>query len=281
MAQDAEISEVFCKTALSVSRLPGLDYSLNPYKGCTHGCAYCYAPSMQREKRVWGSFVEAKTNIAQILERELHNRKNRHRGVVGIGTMTDPYQEAENKYRLTRACLKILQRHDYPICIQTKSAGVLRDADVLSTFSHCEVGITFTSIEDDLRRVYEGGSSFKERLDALKHLRACGVRTWAFIGPFLPGITDRMPDIKHLVSSLADVGVDYVMCDRLRIKPGIFERIETNLLKRIPELNEIYTALFINGGDKEYYQNLFFNVKKLCIEHGLAYRNAFGDSEMR
>jgi len=131
------IREVKCKTALSKSNLPGLDYSLNPYRGCQHSCAYCYVPNVLRIKRnEWGSFVDVKTNIPNVLSKELRIKKP---GVVGISTITDPYQPAENNYKLTRYCLEQLLRHDFPVCIQTKSDLVARDIDLISKFSKAEV----------------------------------------------------------------------------------------------------------------------------------------------
>ncbi|PKK81372.1 MAG: hypothetical protein CVT47_02760, partial [Thermoplasmata archaeon HGW-Thermoplasmata-2] len=122
------LNEVVCRTALSDSGLEGLDYSLNPYKGCAHGCIYCYAPDITHVERAWGTFVDAKMNVAEVLEQETRTKR---RGVVGLGTVTDPYQSLEEKYKLTRKCLEILAKRKWPVCIQTKSALVLRDVDLL------------------------------------------------------------------------------------------------------------------------------------------------------
>ena len=93
-----KIREVKCKSALSSSSLPGLDYSLNPYRGCQHNCAYCYVPNVLRiQRKEWGSFVEVKTNIPVVLSKELKKKKP---GVVGLSTVTDPYQPIEKKYHL-------------------------------------------------------------------------------------------------------------------------------------------------------------------------------------
>ena len=130
------VGELSCKAALSRSGLPGFDYALNPYRGCQHGCIYCYSPETLREKRVcyspetlrekreWGSFVEVKRNIPGVLAKELRRLK---KGVVGIGTVTDAYQPVEERYGVTRRCLEQLLRRDFPICIQTKSSLVERD----------------------------------------------------------------------------------------------------------------------------------------------------------
>ena len=116
------VTTISCKSALSQSRLLGYDYALNPYRGCEHGCSYCYAPYVLHEDREWGGFVDVKLDIPSVLSKELGRRK---KGVVGISTVTDPYQPIEKKYELTRTCLEHLLRHDFPICIQTKSALAL------------------------------------------------------------------------------------------------------------------------------------------------------------
>ena len=125
-----KVTEITCKTALNPSSLPGLVYSLNPYRGCQHKCAYCYVPNVLRIKRCkWGEFVNVKTNIPVVLSKELRNKKQ---GVVAISTVTDPYQPIEKKYLLTRFCLEQLLRADFPISIQTKSDLVTRDINIIS-----------------------------------------------------------------------------------------------------------------------------------------------------
>ena len=164
-----KITEVNCKTALSKSMLPGLDYSLNPYRGCEHGCAYCYVPNVLRiERNSWGSFVEVKTNIPNVLSKELKNKKP---GVVGISTVTDPYQPIENKYKLTRYCLEQLLIHDFPISFLTKSKLILRDIDLISKFSNAEVMFSIATINDSERKILEPyASSIQDRLKAMKEI---------------------------------------------------------------------------------------------------------------
>jgi len=170
------IKEIKVKTALSPTHLPGLDYALNPYRGCTHACVYCYAPSVIHwDKGKWGELVEVKINLPRILSKELRVKK---KGVVGLGTVTDPYQPSEKKYEITRRCLELLLLHDFPVCIQTKSSLVLRDIDLLKEFKNVEVGITLTALDDTLGEKMEpGASSVSERLRALFELREIGIKT--------------------------------------------------------------------------------------------------------
>ncbi len=216
-----KVREVACTSALSPSSLPGLDYALNPYRGCSIGCAYCYAPAVLREERPWGRFVDVKRNIPAVLATEL---KRTPRGVVGLGTVTDGYQPLESRYHLSRYCLEQLARFDFPVSVQTKSSLVLRDMDLLTRMREAEVGVTITTLDEAMRRRFEPFSSpASQRIEALRALNAAGVRTWAFVGPILPGATDATAE--PLLRAIRDAGTEHVMIDRLRFRPGVWERI--------------------------------------------------------
>ncbi len=254
------INEIMVKTALSASRLPGLEYALNPYRGCAHACVYCYAPQVIHwDKGNWGELVEVKINLPRILSKELRNKK---KGVVGLGTVTDPYQPAEKKYELTRRCLELLLMHDFPVCIQTKSSLVLRDIDLLKEFSSIEVGITVTSLDDSVRAKMEpGASSMEERLGALKELRENGIDTFVFLGPVMPYITDA----EAIIDAVVKPG--YVLVDRLRLKEGVWKGVEKFIRGYQSNLLSEYEKLFLEGG--EYYREAFKRLSIKCEEKGL------------
>ncbi len=256
------IKEIKVKTALSPSHLPGLGYALNPYRGCSHACVYCYAPSVIHwDKGKWGELVEVKINLPRILSKELRVKK---KGVVGLGTVTDPYQHAEKKYEITRRCLELLLTHDFPVCIQTKSSLVLRDIDMLKDFKNVEVGITLTALSDSVRAKMEpGASSVSERLRALTVLRENGVRTWVFLGPVMPHITE----VEALMDAIAEVKPEYVLVDRLRFKEGIWENVRVFIQEFKPELINEYEKIFRGGG--EYYGEIFEKVMSRCEKKGL------------
>jgi DNA repair photolyase len=240
-------TETTCKTALSKSSLPGLDYSLNPYTGCAHGCIYCYAPATLRYggPEPWGTFVTAKTNIPAVLERELRKMP---RGVVGISTVTDPYQPVENRLKLTRSCLEVLQAKQFPVCIQTKSALVVRDIDLIRDFRDIEVGLTVTTVDGEASAIIEPGASLpRERLDALKQLSDAGIPTWAFVGPLVPGLVDEA-GLTHLLTSVKQAGATKVLVDRLRLKPGLWQRMEPALQGKPEVLDACRQALFKDPG---------------------------------
>jgi DNA repair photolyase len=254
--------EIQARTALSPSSLPGLDWALNPYKGCGHACAYCYAPSVLRDARPWGSYVEAKANVPELLGKELAKKA---KGVVGIGTVTDAYQPAEAATCLTRRCLEVLLRHDWPVCIQTKSALVLRDMDLISRFSQREIGVTITTADEAMRRIFEPGApAFEERLGIFRAAREHGIKAWLFLGPILPGATDAAA----IISAAADAGAGSVIYDRLRLKPGIRERLSAAMPAQL-------ASSFLQASGEGFFKAKYQEIEELCKKYGLNCRTAF------
>jgi len=204
------IREITARTVLGRSGVRGIDYSLNPYVGCAHGCRYCYADFMRRfsgHAEPWGEFVDVKTNAADCLRRELRRRPP---GLVSLSLVTDPYQPAERSYGLTRQCLEVLaEAPAFRVSILTRSPMVLRDLEVLRALPAVEVGLSIGTDRDDIRRIFEPRApAIGPRLDALRRLREAGLRTYAFVGPILP----MHPE--ELARALAGL-VDYLYLDRL------------------------------------------------------------------
>ena len=259
-----KIREIKCKTALSKSNLPGLDYSLNPYRGCQHNCAYCYVPNVLRINRDdWGEFVQVKTNIPNILAKEL---KKKTYGVVGISTVCDPYQAVEKKYRLTRYCLEQLLRYDFPICIQTKSDLVLRDIDIISKFTNAEIIISIGTLNDEERKILEpGASSISKRLELLEKLSDYNLKKTIFLGPIYPSLDSKK--LNKLVKFCEKNSVSEIIVDKFNLKPGIKENIEQNI-KGFEYLEEIF------DGEDSYKQRLLF-LKNLCKNNNIKVKKAF------
>ena len=263
-----ETKEVKCKTALSTSTLPGLNYSLNPYKGCQHKCAYCYVPNVLRINRDrWGEYVEIKTNIPLILSKELRKKKP---GVVGISTVTDPYQPVEKKYRLTRHCLEQLIRHDFPICIQTKSSLITRDIDLISRFTKTEVMISISTFNDDERKLLEPYSStINERFKTLKTLSESGIETSVFLGPIYPTI--KKQDLPNIIDKFIDSGVTELMLDKFNLKPGIYNNI-TKSLQKNPDIYKIFLEKIKND---DYYNDIRKTLFEICNSRNIKIVDAF------
>jgi len=264
-----KIRQVDCKTALSPSRLPGLDYSLNPYRGCEHNCAYCYVPNVLRiSRKNWGEFVDVKVNIPLILSKELKRKKP---GIVAISTVTDPYQYVEEEHNLTMHCLKQLLRYDFPISIQTKSHLVLRDIDLISQFSDAEVGITITTLNDDERKILEPhASSIRNRLNSIRKLNDYGIKTFIFFGPIYPTI--KIDDVQRIVKQLSDTGTTKIIVDSLHLKEGVWKNLQDKLYLHPRILESFQKKLFV---DKSYYSAIFNEVKRQCKNYKLNFEKAF------
>jgi len=245
-----QINEIICKTALSASRLPGLDYSLNPYRGCQHNCCYCYVPNVLRIKREkWGGFVDVKTNIPLVLAKELKKKKE---GIVAMSTVTDPYQPIENKYKLTRYCLEQLLIRDFPVHIQTKSDLVVRDIDIISKFSNAEVMFSIATLNDSERKNLEpGSSSIQNRLDAMKKISDNCIKTSVFFGPVYPTI--KIEDIPTVIDTFIEYGAKEIMVDKFNLKPGILQI----LTEKVPRNIE-----FID--DMSYFKKMYGEIDRYC-----------------
>lgn len=203
-----DVIEIKAKSALVRSKIPGVDYVINPYLGCGHGCRYCYAVFMRKyshhPRSPWGSFVEVKTNIAEVLNSEL--QRKRRPGKALLSSVCDPYQPLENRFQLTRACLEVLQKWGWGIGILTRSPLVTRDLDILSTTPGVSVGFSIPTDNDDIRKILEPNSPpIGARLSALKKLHKAGTFTWVFIAPILPMNPTSLfeavaPYISHLMA---------------------------------------------------------------------------------
>jgi DNA repair photolyase len=200
------IKEIRSKTILSISKV--YPYVINPYTGCQHNCSYCYARYMKRftgHREPWGQFVDVKLNAPDLLRQEITWKRT---GKVWISGVCDPYQPLEEKYKLTRQCLEILAKNDWPVVIQTRSPLVLRDIDILKAGRDFEVGFSITTADDSIRLLFEPNAPpINDRIKALEKLHQAGIRTYAMIAPILPG-AESLPLI------LAGK-VDYVILDRM------------------------------------------------------------------
>jgi len=201
-----KIKEISSKSILSSSKV--YDYVVNPYVGCQHGCSYCYARFMKRftgHKEPWGNFVDVKINARDLLNKEIEKRK---KGTVWVSGVCDPYQPLEAKYKLSRKCLDILMQKDWPVVIQTRSPLVLRDIDIFKESRKIEVGLSITTSNDEIRKVFEPNApSIMERLRTIESLHQNGIETYVMIAPILP-------EAENLIRMLAGK-VDYIIIDRM------------------------------------------------------------------
>jgi DNA repair photolyase len=204
-----KIKEILAKTVLTKTAISGFDYCINPYIGCGHGCRYCYASFMKRftgHLEPWGEFIDVKLNAPYLLRKQLKRAKQ---GVVALSTVTDPYQPIEKKYQLTRKCLEALLEVQFSVNLLTRSPLCLRDIDLLKQFKNVEVGLSVTTHDEGIKKIFEPYSpTIRARVKTLETLRQEKIPTYAFIGPMLP------LDPKALVAAM-DGLIDEVLIDRM------------------------------------------------------------------
>jgi DNA repair photolyase len=210
--QNSKLSVNIVKCSSLLHRLnygSSTEYTANFYKGCSHGCVYCYAPSLVHDDRSWGRYVDAKINAPSVLHRELRSAE---KDVVFVSSASDPYQPVEARYKLTRRCLEVLRRHDFPVLILTRSPLVLRDLDIILKLNWVRVGFSISSVSD---KFYEPGvPSVEKRVETLQKLSDAGVKTWVSLAPVIPKIL--LTNFDWLFSELAKARVSGVSLGTLR-----------------------------------------------------------------
>src|SRR5262245_55752176 len=206
-----------CRSALNPVQGMPFRWSLNPYMGCAHRCTFCYVRAFeQRADRPsddrYGRSIRVKINVAQVLRREL-SRPSWKREMVIIGAATDPYQPAEGKYRLTRACLEELARARNPLGIITRGTLVARDIDVLQEASRrAEVSVSFSvpTLDDRVWRATEPGTPPpRQRLRVVRMLVDAGIKAGVGIAPVLPGLSDDPSQLEEVVKACRDAGATF------------------------------------------------------------------------
>jgi DNA repair photolyase len=245
------IKEIYAKSILSPSKI--YDYVVNPYVGCQHACSYCYARFMKRftgHKEAWGDFVDVKINAPDLLSKEIKKKKM---GTVWVSGVCDAYQPLEAKYKLTRLCLEILVQNDWPVFIQTRSPLVLRDLDIFNRSKNIEVGLSITTANDEIRKIFEPcAPPITERLRAIESLHQNGIRTYVMIAPILP-------EAENLIGMLAGY-VDYIIIDRMNYFHAA----------------KIYARYgWQDKNTYEYFKTIGSKMVKDCAQFGIECRSAY------
>jgi DNA repair photolyase len=247
-----EYREEPCRSALNRVRGMPFEWSLNPYMGCVHRCSFCYVRAFEaRADRPWddryGTSIRVKTNIAEVLRRELARPGWEH-GHVAVGTATDPYQPAEGRYRLTRACLEVLGESATPFSIITRGPLVVRDVDVLTEAARrASVSVTFSvpTLDTEIWRHTEPGTAPpRQRLRALTRLVEAGIDASVGMAPILPGLSDRPDLLAAVVREARAAGATRIWASLLHLRPGTREHFLAALERDWPELRPDYERLY-------------------------------------
>ncbi len=254
-------------------------WSLNPYMGCAHQCTFCYVRAFElRADRPaderYGASIRVKTNVAEVLRREVM-RPSWNRDGIAIGAATDPYQPAEGRYRLTRACLEVLAEAANPFGIITRGPMILRDVDVLvETARRAEVSVTFSipTLDVDIwRRTEPGTAPPHQRLRALRQLVDAGIKTGVGMAPILPGLSDKPELLAEVVRAARAAGATGVWANLLYLKPGTKEHFLGALERDWPELLPKYEQLYAQRAylPAEKTNPVREQVRELARTHGV------------
>lgn len=258
--------EIQVKDYLTKSNLPASDYVINPYVGCPHGCKYCYASFMKRftrHKEDWGNFIDIKRCDKKINTKKLENK------TVFLSSVTDCYNEFEEKYKITREILKELLNVNCNLNISTKSKLILRDIDLLKQMKNLTVSMSINTLDENFKNDMDNASSIKERLNTLGELRNNGIYTVLFISPIFPYITN----FKEIIE-ISKEYIDEYWFENLNLKGAYKTKILLYIQEKYPNLINEYNDIYIKG-NKKYWNDLSKEIKNYCEINNVKFINYF------
>ena len=226
-ADQARYQEISCRSALNrVQGMPFFNWTLNVYRGCTHGCHYCFARRYHEQFEMnagdeFASVILVKINVADVLRHEL-DRPSWKRELVAVGTATDPYQPIEGHYKLTRHAFEAFARARTPVSLVTKGPMVVRDRDVLLEVdrrARCTVYMSIPTVDEDAWRTLEPGTAHPlQRLRAVRELTDAGINAGVLMAPIVPGFTSSRSKIERTIKAIADHCARFVGCNVMHLK---------------------------------------------------------------
>ena len=253
-------------------------YGMNIYRGCSHGCIYCDSRSTCYQFSHAFEDIEVKQNAPELLEQALKSK--RQKGMIGTGSMSDPYMHCEEQLKLTRKCLEIIYKYGFGAAVQTKSDRILRDIDLLEEINRrakSVVQITLTTWDKKLCQIIEPNvCNTQRRIEALEAMRERGIPTVVWLTPILPFINDTEENILTILNACAQVKVKGIICFDmgLTLREGDREYYYAALDRHFPGLKEKYISTY--GGAYEIpslqstrLMNLFTT---FCRDHGILYK---------
>jgi DNA repair photolyase len=271
-----------CKTALNkvpeASHVP-FRWTINPYRGCTHSCHYCFARAFHTYLDLgigedFSSKIIVKTNVVEVLRRELASPRWSGE-TIAMGTATDPYQHCEGRYKLTRGVVETLARFENPLSMLTKSTMIVRDLDVytrLNKVAPLTISMSVGTLDEDVRRVVEPGTPpGPKRLEILARFSEAGIRTGVLVAPILPGLTDTEEHLDAVLAACAQAGVAYAVPIVLHVRPTIREHFMPWVKRTYPWLYPRYAELYGSRSyaPKAYQQEVGERFARLRLRHGM------------
>jgi DNA repair photolyase len=280
-ADQARYQEVTCRSALNRVKGMPFEWTLNPYRGCTHGCHYCFARRyhVQFEMNADDDFatvILVKHNIAPVLAREL-DRPAWTREVVALGTATDPYQPIEGHYKLTRQCVRELARGRTPVGIVTKGPMVVRDIDVLrehARAARCTICMSVPTVDEEAWQTLEPGTASPlQRLRAVRALVDAGLNAGVLMAPIVPGFTSSRSKLERTIKTIADHGARFLGCNVMHLQDGtrthFMKFLEHSFPSMVPRFERLYVRKYPPQAYRKEVQGL---VRALQDRYGLTKR---------
>jgi DNA repair photolyase len=280
-ADDARYQEVTCRSALNPVRGMPFNWTLNPYRGCTHGCHYCFARRyhVQFEMNAddeFASVILVKRNFVDVLRREL-DRPSWTRELVAFGTATDPYQPIEGHYKLTRASIEALARGRTPIGLVTKGPMIVRDRDVLrdlAATAGCTVYMSVPTVDEDAWRILEPGTAHpSQRLRAVRDLADAGINAGVLMAPIVPGFSSSRSKLEATIKAIADHGARFVGCNVMYLQDGTRTHFMNFIARDFPAMRPRFEKLYAKKYPPDAYcQEIKAMVRVLQDRYGMARR---------
>jgi DNA repair photolyase len=277
-ADEARYQEVTCRSALNPVKGMPFAWTLNPYRGCTHGCHYCFARRYHVQFELnadddFASMILVKRNIVEVLAREI-DRPAWTRETVAVGTATDPYQPIEGHYRLTRQCLEVLARGRTPIGLVTKGPMIVRDIDVLQAHAraaHGTVCMSVPTVDEDAWRTLEPGTAHPlQRLRAVRQLVDAGINAGVLMAPIVPGFTSSRSKLERTIKAIADHGARFVGCNVMYLQDGtrthFIKFLEREFPAAVPRFEKLYARKYPPEAYRKEVQGM---VRALQERYGL------------
>src|SRR5436309_12022097 len=262
LADGATYQEVACRSALNPVRGMPFNWTLNPYRGCTHGCHYCFARRYHTQFEMnsddeFASVILVKGNVAAVLRREVDN-PSWTRELVAVGTATDPYQPIEGRYRLTRSCLETLAAGRTPIGLVIKGPILVRDRDVLmdvARAARCTAHMSVPTVDEDAWRILEPGTAHPlQRLRAVRALVDGGINAGVLMAPIVPGFSSSRAKFERTIKAIADHGARFVGCNVKYLQDGTRTHLMVFIEREFPAMLPRFERLYAKKYPPETYR---------------------------
>mgnify|MGYP000843743708 FL=1 len=258
-----KVKEIKVANYLTKSNLPGFDFVINPYIGCSHACKYCYASFMKKfsnHKENWGEFIDIK-----LTDKAIDIKKIEYKNIF-MSSVTDCYNIKEKDYLITRNILEELKNSHCNLTISTKSSLILRDIDILKEFKNLRICISINTIDEKFKSDMDKASTIKERLNTLKTLRDNNIYTIAFVSPIFPYISE--------VPKIIEISKNYIneyWFENLKLRGDYKKTILNYINYNYKEFYPKYLDIYFNN-NMSYWKNLSLKIEDICNKYNLKYK---------